>query len=154
MYPTENPTEDRIRARREKFNVAIAEKDVETIRSLLAPSYHIVTGHSEQSHGADLEARRWAERFHSDPTVIYHRTTRDVSINEEWGIAEELGNWKGNYTANGVLVYVSGVYAAKWQRAASGEWVLQAEIFTTLTCTGPEGSCIPPDPIQNADMSP
>ncbi len=147
MYPTENPMEDLIRAAREKFNVAIAAKDIETIHSLLAPSYHIVTGRSEQSHGADLEAKRWADRFGADPSVVYRRTTRDVSINEEWGMAEELGNWKGNYTSNGTLVYVSGVYAAKWQRTESGEWVLQAEMFTTLTCTGPEGGCIPPDPI-------
>ncbi len=148
MYPTENPTEDRIRERRERFNLAIAEKDVQTIRSLLAPSYHIVTGRSGQSHGADEEARRWTEMFRSDPTTFYRRMTRDVSINEDWGMAEELGNWKGNYTSHGVLVYASGVYAAKWQRATNGDWVLQAEMFTTLTCTGPEGGCIPPDPIR------
>jgi ketosteroid isomerase-like protein len=147
MYPTENPTEDLIRAAREKFNIAIAEKDVEAIRSLLASSYHIVTGRSEQSHGADLEAKRWEERFGADPTVFYRRTPLDITINEEWGLAQELGNWKGNYTSNNVLVHVSGVYAAKWQRTTNGEWVIQAEMFTTLTCTGPEGGCIPPDPI-------
>ncbi len=148
MYPTENPTEDLIRAAREKFNLAIAEQDVQSIRSLLASSYHIVTGRSEQSHGADVEAIRWTEKFQSDPTTVYRRTTRDVSINEEWGMAEELGSWKGNYTSKGILVYASGVYAAKWQRAENGEWVLQAEMFTTLTCTGPEGGCRPPDPIR------
>jgi ketosteroid isomerase-like protein len=147
MYPRENPTEDLIRAARERFNQAIADKDVETIRSLLAHSYHIVTGRSEQSHGADEEVRRWTQRFRLDPTTFYRRTPLDVSINEDWGMAEELGNWKGNYTVKGTLVHVSGVYAAKWQRAENGEWVLQAEIFTTLTCTGPEGGCVPPDPI-------
>lgn len=44
MYPSENPLEDTIRTRREVFNSAIAEKNVELIRSLLAPSYHIVIG--------------------------------------------------------------------------------------------------------------
>ena len=148
MYPTENPTEDLIRAAREKFNIAIAEQDVDTIRSLLASSYHIVTGRSEQSHGGDEEGRRWTARFRNDPTTSYRRTTRDVSINEDWGMAEEVGNWKGNYTVSGMLVHVSGVYAAKWQRTESGAWVLQAEMFTTLTCSGPEGGCIPPDPIK------
>ena len=148
MYPSENPVEDDIRARRELFNTAIAEKNVEAIRSLLAPSYHIVTGRSEQSHGAELEAQRWAERFHSDPTTFYRRTPREITINEDWWIAEELGNWKGNYTVNETLVHASGVYAAKWQRAEDGEWVLQAEVFTTITCTGPEGGCPPPEPIR------
>ena len=112
MYPTENPTEDLIRAAREQFNIAIEQKDVESIRSMLAPGYHIVTGRSEQSHGADEEARRWRERFRADATTFYRRTPRDITINEDWGMAEELGNWKGVYTVKDVLVHVSGVYAA------------------------------------------
>ena len=147
MYPTGNPTEDMIRTAREQFNTAIEQKDVATIRSLLAPSYHIVTGRSEQSHGADEEARRWTERFGADATVFYRRTPRSITINEDWGMAEELGNWKGTYTIRDTLVHVSGVYAAKWQRAEDGGWVIQAEMFTTITCTGPEGGCLPPDPI-------
>ena len=47
-----------IRAARERFNIAIAEQDVTMIRSLLAPTYHIVTGRSAQNHGADEEAAR------------------------------------------------------------------------------------------------
>ena len=143
--PTSN---EMIRAARERFNVAIANKDVETIRDLLAPTYHIVTGRSAQNHGADEEALRWAEVFRTDPTAVYRRTPREITINEEWGIAEELGNWKGSYTADGELVHASGVYAAKWQRAEDGEWVLQVEVFTTLTCTGPASGCVRPDPIQ------
>ena len=141
-------SDEMIRSARERFNVAIADKDVETIRQLLASTYHIVTGRSAQNHGADEEAARWAEIFHSDPTAIYRRTPREITINEEWGLAEELGNWKGSYTAEGTLVHASGVYAAKWQRAEDGEWVLQVEVFTTLTCTGSATGCMRPDPIQ------
>jgi len=148
MFPSESPVEDVIRARRELFNTAIAEKNVDVIRSLLAPSYHIVTGRSEQSQGAEQEAKRWAKRFRDDPTTVYRRTPREITINEDWGLAEELGNWKGNYTIQETLVHASGVYAAKWQRAEDGEWVVQAEVFTTMTCTGPEGGCVPPDPIR------
>lgn len=147
MYPRDKLVEDIIREARERFNTAIADRDVEVIRSLLAPEYHIVTGRSEQSHGADEEARRWTARFRDDPTVIYRRTPRDVTVNEDWGLAEELGNWKGTYTTEDVLVHTSGVYAAKWQRAEDGEWVIQAEVFTTITCTGPESGCRPPKPI-------
>lgn len=143
------PTSDEtIRVARERFNVAIANKDLETIRALLAPTYHIVTGRSAQNHGADEEAMRWADVFRADPTAVYSRTPREITINEDWGLAEELGNWKGSYTAEGKLVRASGVYAAKWQRAEDGEWVLQVEVFTTLTCTGPDSGCVRPDPIQ------
>jgi ketosteroid isomerase-like protein len=147
MYPDEQPVEDLIREARERFNTAIEDREVEAIRALLAPEYHIITGRSEQSHGADREAQRWAERFHTDPTVTYRRTPREITINEDWGLAEEVGNWRGTYTTEGVLVHASGVYAAKWQRAEDGAWVLQAELFTTITCTGPEGGCLPPNPI-------
>jgi ketosteroid isomerase-like protein len=137
-----------IRAAREQFNLAIANKDIEIIRTLLAPTYHIVTGRSAQNHGADEEARRWAEVFRTDPSTVYHRTPREITINEDWGLAEELGNWNGSYTAEAILIHASGVYAAKWQRADDGEWVLQAEVFTTLTCTGPDTGCVRPDPIR------
>ncbi len=133
-----------IQTARERFNIAIAKKDSKTIRTLLAPTYHLITGRSDQFHGADEEEIRWAQLFHNDPTAIYRRTPREVTVNEAWGIAQELGNWEGSYTAEGTLVNASGVYSAKWQRTQNGEWVLQAEVFTTLTCEGP---CIPPDPI-------
>lgn len=135
---------DLIRSTRKSFNIAIAEKDSKGIRPLLAPSYHLVTGRSDQFHGANEEEIRWAELFETDPTAVYRRTPREITANEAWGIAEELGNWQGNYTAQGILVNASGVYAAKWQRTTTGAWVLQAEVFTTLTCEGP---CDPPDPI-------
>ena len=147
MSQNEMISDELIYKARERFNVAIANKDVAAIRALLAPTYHIVTGRSAQNHGADEEAARWAEVFHSDLTTIYRRTPREITINEDWGLAEELGNWKGSYTIEGTLIHASGVYAAKWQRAEDGEWVLQVEVFTTLACTGPASGCVRPDPI-------
>ena len=133
-----------ITSARERFNLAIANKDANTIRTLLAPTYHIVTGRSDQNHGADEEAQRWASVFIADPTAVYRRTPREITVNEAWGIAAELGDWQGSYTLNRKLVQASGVYSAKWQRTTSGTWVLQAEIFTT---TSFDEDCIPPDPI-------
>jgi ketosteroid isomerase-like protein len=139
--PTSN---ELIREAREKFNLAIQKKDAESIRTLLAPSYHIVTGRSDQFHGQNEEAIRWSQVFESDPTAIYIRTPREITINESWGIAEELGNWHGSYTLNKILVNASGVYSAKWQKSKNGNWVLQAEVFTTIEF---DEACIPPDPI-------
>ena len=139
--PTSN---EMIRNARERFNKAIEDKDAATIRMLLAPTYHIVTGRSDQNHGAGEEAARWAGVFQSDPTAIYIRTTREITINEAWGLAEELGNWQGSYTLAGKLVNASGVYSAKWQRARNGDWVLQTEVFTTIEF---DEGCVPPDPI-------
>jgi ketosteroid isomerase-like protein len=139
--PTSN---EMIREARERFNIAIANKDAETIRNLLAPSYHIVTGRSDQFHGQEEEAIRWSNVFASDPTAIYLRTLREITINEAWGIAEELGNWQGSYTIENQLVSASGVYSAKWQKTKNKDWVLQAEVFTTIDF---DEACVPPDPI-------
>jgi hypothetical protein len=133
-----------IRTVRDKFNIAIANKDSESIRCFLAPNYHIVTGRSAQNHGAEEETKRWTDLFRDDPTAVYRRTPREITVNEAWGIAEELGNWEGSYTAEGTLILASGIYAAKWQRAKNNQWLLQVEVFTTLHCEGP---CQPPDPI-------
>ena len=147
MLHNNSTADEDIRAARERFNIAIAEQDMTMIRSLLAPTYHIVTGRSAQNHGADEEAARWADVFRSDPTTVYRRAPREITVNAEWGLAEELGDWKGSYTANGSLIHATGVYAAKWQCAEDGDWVLQVEVFTTLSCTGPEAGCVRPEPI-------
>ena len=141
---TQPTSTDLIHAAREAFNRAIAEKDAKRIRPLLAASYHLVTGRSDQFHGADEEEIRWAELFQSDPSAVYRRSPREITANEAWGIAEELGNWQGEYSINENLVRAAGVYAAKWQRTQNGNWVLQAEIFTTIKFNE---SCLPPDPI-------
>jgi len=139
---------DSIRTARERFNQAIADHDVAAIEKMLAPNYHLVTGRSAQFHGVAEERIRWAETFAKDSSVVYRRTPREIKVNEAWGLAEELGDWTGTYTAAGQIVHASGVYAAKWQRAAlSGEWLVQAEVFTTLTCDGPPEGCVPPEPI-------
>lgn len=140
-------SETAIRAAREQFNQAIANQDAARIGTFLAPSYHIITGRSVQNHGAPEEAARWAEVFQQDPTALYVRTPREIRINEAWGLAEELGNWRGQYTSENILIHAEGVYAAKWQRATNGEWVLQSEVFTTMNCTGLQSGCLPPDPI-------
>ncbi|MCC6986719.1 MAG: nuclear transport factor 2 family protein [Anaerolineales bacterium] len=141
---TQPTSTDLIRAAREAFNLAIAEKDSKRIRPLLAASYHLITGRSDQFHGADEEEIRWAQLFQQDPTAVYRRTTREITTNDSWGIAEELGNWQGEYSINENLVRASGVYAAKWQRTQNDNWVLQAEVFTTIKY---DDACIPPDPI-------
>jgi|GEM_PF-100255 len=139
-----------VRAAREEFNAAIERRDAEAIARLLAPGYHIVTGRSDQSHGVGVEREKWASRFAADPTVTYRRTLRGVRVNEAWGLAEETGDWAGSYTTADSRARASGVYAAKWQRALDGRWLVQSEVFTTMSCEGSAAACPPPDPIAAA----
>jgi ketosteroid isomerase-like protein len=134
-----------VRLARTRFNAAIAARDTAAIRALLLASYHIVTGRSTQRHGVAAALDQWATAFR-DTSVRYVRTTRAVDTNEAWGLAQEVGSWVGRVTAADGVAESSGVYAAKWQRTAGGQWRLQAETFTTLRCTGGPLGCPPPDP--------
>ena len=136
-----------IREAREAFNLAIEQQDTQAIGGFLMPEYHIVTGRSDQFHGAAEEPESWKSMFEHDPSFVCRRSTRETSINDDWGLAEELGDWKCNYTTEGEAIESTGVYAAKWQRAADGRWLLQSEVFTTLTCKGNEVGCRPPDSL-------
>jgi len=137
-----------IRQARERFNEAIKMQDIGAIRSFLLPDYHIVTGRSDQTHGAENEARQLTGLFAADPTFVCHRSTREVRVNTGWGLAEELGNWRCNYTVDAESIHSSGTYAAKWQRTTQARWLLQSEVFTTLECDGSEKGCRPPDPVE------
>ena len=135
-----------IRGTRARFNAAIASRDSTIIASLLLPSYHVVTGRSAQSHGVSEAMTTWRGLF-TDSTMLYVRRPREVRTNSAWGLAEELGDWTGRFTAPDGPVRVSGSYAAKWQRDTAGRWRLQTEVFTTLACAGGPQGCRPPDPV-------
>lgn len=137
---------DAVRAARAAFNAAIAGRDTAAIARLLLDDYVIVTGRSAQARGRDAAMASWAEAMR-DIAMRYVRTPRTVRVNAAWGLAEELGDWTGRLAAPDGAVRASGVYAAKWQRATTGAWRLQAEIFTTLSCAGGPLGCPPPAPV-------
>jgi ketosteroid isomerase-like protein len=143
--------EANIRSNRLAFNLAIRDQDIEAIGNFFAPEYHIITGRSVQSHGKAAERGLWAETFAEDPGFICQRVIRELRINSDWGLAEELGNWTCDYSAANQLIHATGVYAAKWQRSASEHWLIQSEVFTTMTCKGIDAGCRPPDPIGETD---
>ena len=144
---TSDSAESAIRDVREKFNQAIKSKNVDAIKPLFAPDYHIVTGRSAQYHGAENEYQNWQSLFADDPSFVCNREPREIRANNDWGLAEELGNWTCNYIVDGEKINSSGVYSAKWQRAENGAWLLQAEVFTTLACEGIENGCRRPDAL-------
>lgn len=127
-------SEQAIRAARAAFNAAIGRRDVEAIAAFFLPSYHVVTARSMQRDGSDASCRSWAEMFARDTTATYDRTPVEIHVNDEWGMAEEHGRWRGSLMANDGPMELTGVYAAKWHNTADG-WLLQAEIFTPLTVT-------------------
>lgn len=145
--PQPSAAEQQIRDARTRFNEAIIDRDVSAIETVIAPNYHLLSSMNNHTHGRDASRDMWSALFSRDTSEFYVRTTRDVRVNEEWGHAEELGNWDGRRKQAGERVRVFGTYAAKWIRTNS-TWTLQSEVFTLLGCEGASTACAPPsEPI-------
>ena len=121
-----------ILAARSAINDAIARRDIEAIGAYFLPTYHVVTARSMQRNGKDESLKSWADLFQRDETATHDRTSVEIHINDDWGMAEEHGRWTGTLMANDGPMELLGVYAAKWHFTTDG-WRLQAEIFTPLS---------------------
>lgn len=120
---------------RDTFNRAIAGKDADAIRAVLAREVVLVTGtDSSTIVGRDAQVAVWQEDFDADHRAIYVRTPTCVSLSSLAPIALEIGTWRGQDTRR-QHDEVAGVYTAKWRRTADG-WHLEAEIFATQSCSG------------------
>lgn len=117
---------------RKQFNAAILLRNVDAICAFFCDDYQIVTASGVQSKGVDEQRRRWSKAFQRDPILLYRRRTRELRCNEQFGTAEELGNWVGRISSNQQISLVAGVYSAKWQKQDDGRWLIQAEVFTML----------------------
>lgn len=137
-------------AARMAYNEAIAKRDPVGMRTVLAPTVHMVLGRSSQNHGADQTMSRMQATFATDSLYSCVRTPDHVDMNAAWGLAQESGRWRCRYAgvpAGASEGSATGTYNAKWQRDTGGAWRLQAEIFTTLECVGQSTACTKPDPV-------
>lgn len=146
-WSRKSPEVHEVRNARELFNAAIVSRDLDAIAGIMAPGYVLVTGRGDVFSGSQRVLDVWAALFERDGDAVYRRTPREVRIHPGWGLAEELGDWTGRLSSDEGPARLVGCYAARWQRANDGRWLLTAEVFTTLSCDGPPLACRPPDPI-------
>jgi ketosteroid isomerase-like protein len=136
-----------LRAARARFNHALETQSLEELDGLFAPGYELISGRGDRVQGAEAHREMWRETFELDPTFNCQRTPDEFTVNTDWGLARETGHWLCTQTVEGTPAQYSGVYAAKWQTTANSDWVLQSEVFTTLSCDGPPAACKRPDPV-------
>lgn len=137
----------RLYAARDHFNKALATQSLKELEGLFAPGYELISGRGDRVQGAQAHLDLWSDTFDQDPTFNCQRTPDEFDVNTEWGLARETGHWLCTQTVEGTAAQYAGVYAAKWQTNVDSEWVLQSEVFTTLSCEGPPAACQRPDPI-------
>jgi ketosteroid isomerase-like protein len=125
-----------IRARRAAFNRAIADCDAAAIGPILARDCVMVTGtDSAVIAGRNAQVKVWQREFASGKSgvgrLIYTRLPTAITVSPVEPIALEQGEWQG-VEQDAAAPAASGVYTAKW-REVGGQWVIEAEIFVTLS---------------------
>lgn len=121
-----------IRARRAAFNRAIADGDAAAIGPVLARDCVMVTGSdSAVIAGRLAQVKLWRREFSCPARMVYVRTTERVSLSGVEPVAMEHGHWEGRADGEPAPA-ASGTYAAKWREVA-GAWVIEAEVFVTLS---------------------
>jgi hypothetical protein len=80
--------------------------------------------------GRVAQVKVWQREFASAKRLIYTRLPTAITVSPVEPIALEQGEWQGADAGGAGLA--SGAYTAKW-REVGGLWVIEAEIFVTLS---------------------
>ena len=123
-----------IQDQRSAFNAAIAEKDAETIASVLAEDVLLITGtDSDLYSGREVQVELWRSDFASNERLVYVRTPECIQVSELFPIALERGRWRGE-PENDSPGVVQGSYSAKW-RHEDNAWRLEVEVYMPEECS-------------------
>ncbi len=133
-----------VRAARARSNAAIAAHDTAALVALASLSYHSVSSRNVHTNGRAGVGAQYGGTFAALPDVLYVRTPQEVRVYAPWAMADERGTWVGTWTEPDGGVTIRGRYTAKWRRI-DGVWLLEAEVFTPLTCRGSSYCTRPPD---------
>lgn len=120
-----------IRSQRAAFNRALANGELCAIGPLLVAEAVLVTGTDSAvlpNRKAQLQA--WKREFAMPNRSIYTRSPESIDVSTVEPIALEHGKWQAATISHKSVA--SGSYTAKWRKVRN-EWVIEAEIFLTLT---------------------
>lgn len=124
-----------IHAARKAFNEAIANHDIETMRSFLAEDYVITISTGQIERSRDAHIKSFALHFEQYPDVVYIRNPAEIKISEVYPLAIEHGSWVGSKTNASGILKNGGDYTAAWKKTENG-WVIYSELFVALYCKG------------------
>ena len=114
---------------RKASNQAIESNNLEEILSFLTDDILITAGNGTLITGKEVLR---AYLLQGDLNTIYwERTTSDIDINEDRGLAWEMGTWKAYKRENSDQAILGGKYSAMWSKS-SGKWMIKSQLFVTL----------------------
>lgn len=119
--------EDTIRARRKLTNRLIAAHEAAKLRPFFAADVKLIVGDGELIRGARDVIKAFAAQFAEPGFETYVRETERIELDAGGGRAAEHGRWTGTWADR----QMGGTYLAVWRRA-TGQWVIEAEMYVTL----------------------
>lgn len=118
-----------IKKQREASNQALRNFDEELNSTFLTDEILISTGAGTLISGKEQLIAYIKNAI--GPRMYWIRTPDEIIVNPETKLAWEKGTWKG-FIEGSEEADVGGNYAAQWTKK-SGIWLIQSQLFVTLT---------------------
>ncbi len=125
-----------IRSARTIQTKAIADGDLDLVQSYWTSDVTIRRALGQPLDGA-AAARKVMEPTPGSSTapLIYQRQSVSVTVSSNWPLAYEEGVWSGYVGDVSTPAVIGGRYSAQWVKR-DGKWLIRAEVFVALTCSG------------------
>ena len=135
-----------IEAARQANNTAIKEHDAARVAEDYLDDFFILTSTNGLFTGKETVQGIYQFVFDDREDVLFVRTPTAITVNTDWNMASENGNWIGTWIVDGEPIEVGGDYYAKWHEI-DGVWKLRCEVYTRFDCSG-EVVCNNRPPLQ------
>ncbi|MDB5468641.1 MAG: hypothetical protein JWR84_201 [Caulobacter sp.] len=123
--------QDAIRARRRLTNRFIAAHEAQRLAPFFTADANLIGGEGGLIVGARAIVEAFAAQFADPGFIAYERSPLEVTPDIDDARAAERGTWIGRWKDQ----TLGGDYLAVW-RKQSGQWVIEQELYVTLTREG------------------
>lgn len=124
-----------IEGARQTNNQAIKEHNAAGVAAAYLEDFFILTSTNGLFTGKETVQGIYQSVFNSREDVLFVRTPTAITVNTDWKMASENGNWIGTWIVDGEQIEVGGDYYAKWHQI-DGIWKLRCEVYTQFDCSG------------------
>jgi ketosteroid isomerase-like protein len=124
-----------IKAAREANNAALKARNAQKVAENYLESFFLLTSTNGFFAGKERVTEIYQSVFNTREAVLFIRTPTAITVNNDWQMASENGQWIGTWIVNGENIRVAGDYYAKWHRI-DGIWKLKCEVYTQFMCKG------------------
>lgn len=116
-------------------NMALADQDAAGLAAIYKDDFFILTSTNGLFTGKEEVQGIYQSVFDGRTNVLFVRTPTKITVNTDWNMASEIGQWVGTWEVEEEMIEVGGDYYAKWHKI-DGNWLLRSEVYTQFDCSG------------------